>query len=154
VPRPARPQTPPADDDAEDLEATRFSVSSRRSTGDAAPAQPATTIELTSGERVRVGERTLLGRNPQQPVEADRGEPAALLPVEDPTRSVSKTHLELVPTPDGLRVTDLGSTNGSAVITPAGEVHELAPGTPFTVTTGWAVQAGDVRFTVVGPVEA
>jgi uncharacterized RDD family membrane protein YckC len=149
VPQPVQAEAQTADEDAEDLEATRFSVSSRRSTGDAVPAQPATTIELTSGQRVRVGGRTLVGRNPQP-----RDGHAELLRVEDPTRSVSKTHLELVPTPDGLRVTDLASTNGSAVITPAGEVHELAPGTPFTVTTGWAVQAGDVRFTVVGPVEA
>jgi hypothetical protein len=110
----------------------------------------ATSIDLPSGERVRIAERTLLGRNPQPATDGH----AALLRVEDPSRSVSKTHLELVPTPDGLRLTDLGSTNGTAAIAPAGDVHQLVAGTPVTVTTGWAVQAGDFRLTVVGPVDA
>lgn len=133
----------------EDLEATRFGVSSRRATGDGGSSAPAATIDLPSGRRVRIDSRTLLGRNPQRD-----GAPAVLLQVEDPSRSVSKTHLELVPTPDGLRVTDLRSTNGTAAITPAGEVRELSAGVPAVVGTGWAVQAGDLRFTVGGPVGA
>ncbi len=137
-------------EEVEDVEATRFSVSSRRGTGETAARRPATSIDLPSGQRVQVAERTLVGRNPQP----DPDRPAALLRLEDPTRSVSKTHLELVPTADGLVLTDLGSTNGTAAIAPDGEVRELTPGTPVTVTTGWAVQAGDLRFTVVGPVDA
>jgi len=143
------PSEPYPSEPLEDLEATRFGVSSRRSTGEGVPPTPATTIDLPSGRRVRIDARTLLGRNPQPD-----GTSAALLRVEDPSRSVSKTHLELVPTSEGLRVTDLGSTNGSAAITPAGEVRELAPGVASTVGTGWTVQVGDLRFTVAGPVDA
>jgi hypothetical protein len=145
----ALPAHTPQPEPQEDLEATRFGVSSRRATGEGASTTPATTIDLPSGRRVRVDSRTLLGRNPQRD-----DSPAVLLRVDDPSRSVSKTHLELVPTPDGLRVTDLGSTNGTAAITPAGEVRELTAGVPATVGTGWSVQAGDLRFTVAGPVGA
>ncbi|WP_166845539.1 RDD family protein [Isoptericola sp. BMS4] len=150
APAPAPPQRPvaaqPEPDDLEDLEATRFSVSSRRGPGDGSvPAR--IVVEVDPDRRVPVDGRTLVGRNPQQ----DGGEPAAVLRLEDPTRSVSKTHLELSPTTGGLLVTDLGSTNGSAVIAPDGTVHELRPGAPVTVTGGWVLQAGARRLTVVGP---
>jgi hypothetical protein len=129
----------------EDLEATRFSVSSRRSDGDAA-LPPRILVEVDPDRRVPVAARTLVGRNPQQ----DDGPAATLLRIADETRSVSKTHLELVPGPGGLRVTDLGSTNGSAVIAPDGTVRELSAGSPATVTAGWVVQAGARRMTVIG----
>ncbi|MCZ2262656.1 RDD family protein [Isoptericola sp. QY 916] len=141
VPAPA----PAPQDDLDDLEATRFSVSSRRSAGDGS-MPPRIVVEVDPERRVHVAARTLVGRQPQQ----DGGAPATLLSVEDPTRSVSKTHLELVPTQDGLRVTDLGSTNGSAVIAPGGQVQELVAGRPVTVAAGWVVQAGARRLTVVG----
>jgi len=139
------PSAPADPDDLEDLEATRFSVSSRRSAGDGS-APPRIVVEVDPERRVHVAARTLVGRQPQQ----DGGAPATLLRVEDPTRSVSKTHLELVPTADGLQVTDLGSTNGSAVIAPGGQVQELVAGRPVTVAAGWVVQAGARRLTVVG----
>ncbi|MGF0115695.1 RDD family protein [Promicromonospora sp. Marseille-Q5078] len=141
---PVAPVAPPAED-LDDLEATRFSVSSRRSAGDGT-APPRIVVEIDADRRVHVATRTLVGRQPQQ----DGGAPATLLRLDDPTRSVSKTHLELQPAADGLRVTDLGSTNGSAVIAPGGGVQELAAGRPVTVTAGWVVQAGARRLTVVG----
>jgi len=61
---------------------------------------------------------TLLGRNPS-------GE-RALLAVPDPTRSVSKTHALLEPDPAGLWLTDLGSTNGTALVDGA-SVTTLVP---------------------------
>lgn len=141
----AEPAAPQPEEDLEDLEATRFSVSSRRGPGDGSVPERIV-VELDGDRRVPVDGRTLVGRNPQQ----DDGEPAAFLRLEDPTRSVSKTHLELSPTGQGLRVTDLGSTNGSAVIAPDGTVQELRPGSPVTVSGGWVVQAGARRLTVVG----
>ncbi|MGE9347831.1 FHA domain-containing protein, partial [Isoptericola variabilis] len=144
APAPAAPGAP-LPDDLEDLEATRFSVSSRRSPGDGS-VPPRIVVEIDPERRVHVATRTLVGRQPQQ----DGGAPATLLRVEDPTRSVSKTHLELVPTAQGLQVMDLGSTNGSAVIAPGGAVQELVVGRPVTVAAGWVVQAGARRLTVVG----
>jgi len=141
---PVAPEFAPAED-LDDLEATRFSVSSRRSAGDGS-VPPRIVVEIDADRRVHVATRTLVGRHPQQ----DGGAPATLLKLDDPTRSVSKTHLELLPAGDGLRVTDLGSTNGSAVIAPGGAVQELAAGRPVTVTAGWVVQAGARRLTVVG----
>ena len=139
-------ESPAEAEDFEDIEATRFSVSSRRAAGDGS-APPRIVVEVDPGRRVTVASRMLVGRNPQQ----DAGAPAMPLRLEDTTRSVSKTHLELLPESDGLRVTDLGSTNGSAVIAPDGTVHELVAGTPARVTAGWTVQAGARRLLVVGP---
>jgi RDD family len=145
---PAAPATPVAPGAAhEDVDATRFSVTSQRSTGDAPPRRLAVTIVLESGRRVLVDGRALLGRNPQQ----DAGERATLVRVEDPTRTVSKTHLELRPGEHGLQLTDRGSTNGTAVIAPDGAARELEQGVPVTVSAGWTVQVGDRRFTVLGP---
>ncbi|MFC7877928.1 RDD family protein [Isoptericola sp. NPDC057391] len=141
----ARPEAPEPADDLDDLEATRFSVSSRRSAGDES-LPPRIVVEVAPNRRVHVAARTLVGRQPQQ----DGGAPATLVRVEDPTRSVSKTHLELLPSAGGLQVTDLGSTNGSAVIAPGGQVQELVAGRPVTVAAGWVVQAGERRLTVVG----
>jgi uncharacterized RDD family membrane protein YckC len=129
----------------EDLEETRFSVSSHRSAGGAA-TPPRIVVQLDTDRRVHVARRTLLGRNPQQ----DEGAAAELLRLEDTTRSVSKTHLELLPTAEGLQVVDLRSTNGSALIAPDGSVRELSAGTPATVTAGWTVQLGERRLTVLG----
>lgn len=130
----------------DDLEATRFSVSSRRSEGAATAVPSRIVVEVEPDRRVHVTTRTLVGRNPQQ----DTGAAATLLRVEDLTRSVSKTHLELLPTPEGLQVTDLRSTNGSAAIAPSGSVRELRAGEPVTVTAGWVVQLGERRLTVIG----
>lgn len=60
-------------------------------------------------------ERTVLGRAPEA-----RGEwaQAAAVPVEDPERSVSKTHLGVIVTPQGLWLQDFGSTNGTTIVMP------------------------------------
>ncbi|PFG42143.1 RDD family protein [Isoptericola jiangsuensis] len=129
----------------DDLEQTRFSVSSHRGVGGTG-TPPRIVVQLDTERRVHVARRTLVGRNPQQ----DTGAAAELVRLEDTTRSVSKTHLELLPTADGLTVSDLRSTNGSALIAPDGTVRELAPGTPATVTAGWTVQLGERRLTVLG----
>ena len=74
-------------------------------------------LTLPDGTRVGLDGPLLLGRDPAGiPERPDAG----LLPLADPGKTVSKTHALLEPTPDGVRVRELHSTNGVAIDTPAG----------------------------------
>ena len=82
---------------------------------------------LDDGREVPVTGLVLLGRNPQpRPGE----EQAELVKLADETRTVSKSHLALDLTPEGLVVVDRGSTNGSTVTTVDGATVVCAPGEP------------------------
>ncbi|SDF81708.1 FHA domain-containing protein [Cellulosimicrobium cellulans] len=101
-------------------------------------------LELESGERRTVDRPTLVGRNPQAP---DDG-PWTLVAVDDPTRSVSKTHAELRVDPSGLWLTDRGSTNGTVVSVPGSPPRVAEPGTRVRVPVGATIHVGDRRLVV------
>ncbi|NQD86283.1 FHA domain-containing protein [Paenarthrobacter sp. CM16] len=108
-----------------------------------ARAQAVLRIQVDDGQDVQLGGSCLLGRNPAaQPGEAVE----QLLPVVDPGRSISKTHLHLRVDGDGVWVTDRNSTNGSAVTTPDGLQTRLHPGQPVLVRPGSTVHFGDRSF--------
>ncbi|WP_313355095.1 FHA domain-containing protein, partial [Microbacterium sp.] len=67
--------------------------------------------------------------------------------VADDTRSVSKTHLAVLPARRGVLVIDRGSTNGSAIARDGAELP-LTPGDPAPVQTGDVVRFGDRTLTV------
>ncbi|PJJ71678.1 FHA domain-containing protein [Diaminobutyricimonas aerilata] len=81
----------------------------------------------------------VLGRNPSVPPNRSG---ATVLPLDDPARSVSKTHALLEPTVDGLLVHDLNSTNGVVVVDPDGTSRVVEPGHPQPVASGGAVELG------------
>ncbi len=140
---PAAPVAPPANAGAAaedpDWDSTRFSVSDVRRD---APA--GFVLELESGRRVTVTGTALIGRNPQATGEG----PVVLVAVEDPTRSVSKTHAEMGVDAGGFWLVDRGSTNGTILTRPGGAPQGLEPGVRATVTVGSVVQVGDRRLTV------
>ncbi|MGO3429447.1 MAG: FHA domain-containing protein, partial [Cellulosimicrobium funkei] len=104
----------------------------------------AVVLELESGERRTVDRPTLVGRNPQAP---DDG-PWTLVALDDPTRSVSKTHAELRVDPSGLWLTDRGSTNGTVVSVPGAPPRVAEPGTRVRVPVGATIHVGDRRLVV------
>ncbi|WP_347110438.1 RDD family protein [Paenarthrobacter sp. S56] len=109
----------------------------------AARAQAVLRIRVDDGQDVQLGGDALLGRNPApQPGEDNH----QLLPVADPGRSISKTHLHLRVDGGGVWVTDRNSTNGSAVTTPDGIQTRLQPGVAVFVRPGSTVQFGDRSF--------
>ncbi|MFF1828012.1 RDD family protein [Paenarthrobacter sp. NPDC058040] len=109
----------------------------------AARAQAVLRIRVDDGQDVQLGGTVLLGRNPApQPGETTQH----LLPVSDPGRSISKTHLHLRVDGDGVWVTDRNSTNGSAVTTPDGIQTRLHPGEAVFVRPGSTVHFGDRSF--------
>jgi hypothetical protein len=121
----------PAPEDHDDVELTRMPA--RR----AAPAGWALDV---GGRRITVRGTGLLGRDP----EPRTGEDVLhLVPVEDPRRSLSKTHLQFGIDEAGFWVRDRGSTNGTAVRTPDGSRLDCPPGTTVQVSGGSALLVGD-----------
>ena len=107
----------------------------------AAPAGVRAILVLDTGERIEVRGTTLFGRSPS----AAAGEGVAhLVPVLDDTRSVSKTHIAVMPARRGVFVVDRASTNGSAIVR-GGTETALAAGHPAELQTGDTVRFGD-RF--------
>jgi predicted component of type VI protein secretion system len=68
--------------------------------------------------------------------------------VDDPARSVSKTHAVLEVGGEGISVTDLHSTNGVRVMSPAGASPEVAPGVAIPLESGSTVLLGSFRLRV------
>ncbi|MET4096024.1 RDD family protein [Arthrobacter sp. UYCu712] len=100
-------------------------------------------IRLDDGRDIGLDRAVLIGRNPSgHPGE----ESVQLIPVADPGRSISKTHLQLLAGNGGVWVTDRNSTNGSAVTTADGLRTALAPGEPTLVSPGSTVHFGDRSF--------
>jgi len=69
-------------------------------------------LRLGDGEVVAIASTLLVGRNPSPRADAPD---AALLAVDDPERTVSKTHARLAVEGGVVIVTDLSSTNGTTV---------------------------------------
>lgn len=102
-------------------------------------------ITLDDGRDFRLERTVLIGRNPAPAAGESQ---AQLLPVPDPGRTISKTHLHLLTDGAGIWVTDRHSTNGSAVTTPDGMRTALQPGVPAFVSPGTTVHFGDRTFNV------
>jgi hypothetical protein len=140
------PVGPPADldestrlshptEDLGDVEETRV-VPARRD------RRPGYRLLLDDGSAHEVRGVAMLGRNPS----AETGQERIVLP--DETRSVSKSHLRLESTAEGLQVTDLGSTNGSALILADGSSQDLDPHSPLSLPDGATLSIGDRTLTV------
>lgn len=137
VPAAAAPAQPPSHPD-DDVERTHIRP------GTAVPAPVAVLrVRLDDGRDFQLDRSVLVGRNP---VGQTGEQHAQLLAVDDPGRSISKTHLHLLSDGAGIWVTDRNSTNGSAVTTPDGRRDALAPGVPTFVTPGSTIHFGDRTF--------
>jgi hypothetical protein len=101
-------------------------------------------LVLPDGTRMSLDGPLLLGRDPAGI--PDRPE-AGLLPLADSGKTVSKTHALLEPTPDGVRVRDLHSTNGVAVDTAGGRQLALA-GSEVLAAVGATIMLGSFPIRV------
>jgi hypothetical protein len=108
------------------------------------PVRPYTLV-FSTGERAQVVGRGLIGRMP----EASAGDTwDHLIVVNDPSKTVSKTHLQVEARPEGLLVTDLASANGTVVSMPGIAAERLAPQERVILTPGATVGMGDQSFTI------
>jgi hypothetical protein len=110
-----------------------------------APAPPRYTLSFSTGDVVEVSGSGLVGRRPiTQPGEhVDQ-----LVVVSDPTRSVSKTHLEFGLEGDELWICDRYSGNGTIAHPLGGVPRQCEAGRRYRVTRGTRVEIGDQWFDV------
>ncbi|MFF2390508.1 FHA domain-containing protein [Agromyces sp. NPDC058104] len=112
-----------------------------------APSQPAAPVWRlvgASGLEIVLDGVLVLGRDPVAAAASD----ARAVAIDDPTRTVSKTHAVMEPTAGGVRVTDLRSTNGSRVEAPGAPLTELVPGEPGEAPAGSAIYLGELGLRV------
>jgi hypothetical protein len=110
------------------------------------PAPRRWALAMPDGTRVSLDGPLLLGRDPAGI--PDRPE-ARLLPVSDPGKTVSKTHALLDPTPEGVRVRELHSTNGVAIDTEEGR-RLLTAGGEAVAPSGATILLGSFAIGVAG----
>lgn len=103
------------------------------------------TVTLNTGESVEISSSALLGRMPQ-PAEGELFE--HLVVVNDPGRSVSKTHLEFGVQDGELWIADRNSGNGSIIREPGVVPRRAQPGTHYVVVRGTKVDIGDLSLTI------
>jgi len=90
----------------------------------------------------------VVGRRTDQPPPPPAG--ACVVALDDPGRSLSRHHVSIVIGPDaGVWVTDLGSGNGTTLVSTTGDVTELEAHTPTRVRVGSLLSIGDHAVTVV-----
>ena len=87
----------------------------------------------------------MVGRSPQVPA----GEPCDhVVTIDDPTRSVSRTHARFGVGPAGFWVQDAGSGNGTIVVLRDGRAVVAPPDARTPVPAGATVRLGNRTFTV------
>jgi hypothetical protein len=107
---------------------------------------PAWRLTLPHAEQLLLERTTLIGRDPA--VNAEWPD-AALLPVVDPGKTVSKTHAAVELTEGGaLLVHDLNSTNGVYLRMPGGDESDVMPGQPVLLELGSELVLGEYVISV------
>lgn len=145
VPTPAAPPAPPGA-----LPAVPPAAPPAPAAASAAPsARPASAasrylLKLDNGQAFTVHGSGLVGRRPQTPPGETYDH---LLEIEDPGRSLSRTHARFGVDAQGFWVEDRGSANGTAVQTDAGWMA-CVPGRRTRVTPGSAIRLGDRTLVV------
>lgn len=102
-------------------------------------------VLLPDGTSVDLSRPAVAGRAPSPCSDAEA------LVLVDPTRSVSRAHARLEPSPDGVVVVDLGSANGTVVRRPDGSLHDAGDGAACVAEPGSTILLGDVALTVTVP---
>lgn len=102
-------------------------------------------LQFSTGENVLVGGDGLIGRDPRP----EPGELVALLvPLSDPARTVSKTHLGFGVDAGRFWVNDRFSANGTWIVAAGGERRRCEPGRRCPVDRGDRVEIGGQSFSV------
>lgn len=111
-----------------------------------APAPPAQSVVIAfdDGQRLEVSGTVLVGRNPAP---GPDDEVDALIPLNDLSRSISKTHACLRWDGRVLWVSDRASTNGTAVVDASG-TRQISPQVEEPAFPGGRVNLGDRFFTI------
>jgi hypothetical protein len=102
-------------------------------------------LTLASGGEVEFATRAVAGRAPRAPA---GWEGAVLVSIDDPDRTVSKTHAGFAVDGDAVFVTDLDSTNGVAIVHPDGTESVLEAGRAVAIPEGADVELGSFAIRI------
>ena len=104
-------------------------------------------VTFDTGGTYPFGGTIVLGRNPLAPASHPTASP---VPVDDPQRTVSKTHVALTATREGVLVEDLHSTGGTVIVRADGEETPVLPGAPVQACAGDTVRYGQRSVVIDG----
>lgn len=148
---PARPQSAPATPPTRQRPVAAPPQGAPRSAPRPAAAKPAasangahTGLLLDTGQSIPVDRTIVLGRAPS-PVSPGN----VPIPVDDQTRSLSRTHVRITPTASGISIVDMNSANGTRARTPNGRTHTLVPGQPLELPLNSQLLLGERLISVV-----
>lgn len=148
---PARPQGAPATPPTRQRPVAAPPQGAPRSAPRPAAAKPAasangphTGLLLDTGQSIPVDRTIVLGRAPSPVSPGD-----VPIPVDDQTRSLSRTHVRITPTASGISIVDMNSANGTRARTPNGRTHTLVPGQPLELPLNSQLLLGERLISVV-----
>lgn len=148
---PARPQGAPATPPTRQRPVAAPPQGAPRSAPRSAAAKPAagtngshTGLLLDTGQSIPVDRTIVLGRAPSPVSPGD-----VPIPVDDQTRSLSRTHVRISPTASGISIVDMNSANGTRARTPNGRTHTLVPGQPLELPLNSQLLLGERLISVV-----
>ena len=147
-PEPAVPATAPAvptTAPAVPATAPKPAATATNSTTASAPASASyAALLLDTGQSIPVNRTIVLGRAPSPQRATD-----SPIPVEDQTRSLSRTHVRIAPSEGGITIEDLNSANGTRARSPNGQTHTLVPGQPIELPMNSQLLLGERLISVV-----
>lgn len=137
APRPPEPAVPTT--------APKPAATATNSTTASAPASASyAALLLDTGQSIPVNRTIVLGRAPSPQRATD-----SPIPVEDQTRSLSRTHVRIAPSEGGITIEDLNSANGTRARSPNGQTHTLVPGQPIELPMNSQLLLGERLISVV-----
>lgn len=137
APRPPEPAVPTT--------APKPTATATNSTTASAPASASyAALLLDTGQSIPVNRTIVLGRAPSPQRATD-----SPIPVEDQTRSLSRTHVRIAPSEGGITIEDLNSANGTRARSPNGQTHTLVPGQPIELPMNSQLLLGERLISVV-----
>lgn len=142
APRPPEPAVPAP---AVPTTAPKPTATATNSTTASAPASASyAALLLDTGQSIPVNRTIVLGRAPSPQRATD-----SPIPVEDQTRSLSRTHVRIAPSEGGITIEDLNSANGTRARSPNGQTHTLVPGQPIELPMNSQLLLGERLISVV-----
>lgn len=142
APRPPEPAVPTT---ALPTTAPKPAATATNSTTASAPASASyAALLLDTGQSIPVNRTIVLGRAPAPQRATD-----SPIPVEDQTRSLSRTHVRIAPSEGGITIEDLNSANGTRARSPNGQTHTLVPGQPIELPMNSQLLLGERLISVV-----
>ena len=142
---PAKVEAPRPPESAVPTTAPKPAATATNSTTASAPASASyAALLLATGQSIPVNRTIVLGRAPSPQRATD-----SPIPVEDQTRSLSRTHVRIAPSEGGITIEDLNSANGTRARSPNGQTHTLVPGQPIELPMNSQLLLGERLISVV-----